>query len=255
MFKHLETGTYYAPEVQTMQNNENHPSIQRIRKFFREKGYYIALALCVCAVGVAGYLFVSNAISEKRSIGEPALSVATSAAQPQEEETPAQQPQASRQTASADEAAAPAAAVAEEDVRAAAQSVRVWPVNGNTQQRYAVDALVYNVTTQDWRTHAGVDLTAAVGTPVRAAGSGTVTAVYDDEYLGTTVIINHPDGHVSQYSNLAAMPAVSAGDCVEAGQTIGAVGTTALLELADEPHLHFAVYANGDGIDPAEFIG
>ena len=41
---------------------------------------------------------------------------------------------------------------------------------------------------------------------------------------------------------------------VEAGQTIGAVGATALLEIADEPHLHFAVYANGDTIDPAEFI-
>ena len=41
---------------------------------------------------------------------------------------------------------------------------------------------------------------------------------------------------------------------IEAGQTIGAVGETALLEIADEPHLHFAVYANGDTIDPAEFI-
>lgn len=50
------------------------------------------------------------------------------------------------------------------------------------------------------------------------------------------------------------MPSVSAGDSVEAGQTIGAVGETALLEIADEPHLHFAVYANGDTIDPAEFI-
>ena len=99
-----------------------------------------------------------------------------------------------------------------------------------------------------------ITMTAAVGTPVRAAGSGVVTAVYDDEYLGTTVIVNHPDGHVSQYSNLAVMPSVSAGDSVEAGQTIGAVGATALLEIADEPHLHFAVYANGDTIDPAEFI-
>ena len=50
------------------------------------------------------------------------------------------------------------------------------------------------------------------------------------------------------------MPSVSAGDSVEAGQTSGAVGETALRERADEPHLHFAVYANGDTIDPAEFI-
>ena len=132
--------------------------------------------------------------------------------------------------------------------------MRVWPVSGSAQAAYSVDALQYNATTQDWRTHAGVDLAASVGMPVKAAGSGVVTAVYDDEFLGTTVVINHPDGHVSQYSNLAVMPSVSAGDSVEAGQTIGAVGETALLEIADEPHLHFAVYANGDTIDPAEFI-
>ena len=50
-----------------MQNNENHPNRRRIRNFFREKGYYIVLGLCVCAVGVSGWLFVSNAVSEKRS--------------------------------------------------------------------------------------------------------------------------------------------------------------------------------------------
>ena len=235
-----------------MQNNENHPNLQRIQKFFREKGYYIVLFLCVCAVGISGYLFVSHAISEKDSLTGETLSVATSAADPEKDRQPAKENTA--ETAAPSEQAAPAAAMEEDAVREAAQSVRIWPVSGQTQMRYSVDALCYNATTQDWRTHAGVDLTAAVGTPVKAACAGTVTAVYDDEYLGTTVIINHPDGHVSQYSNLAVMPSVSAGDSVEAGQTIGAVGETALLEIADEPHLHFAVYANGDTIDPAEFI-
>ena len=49
-----------------MQTNENHPNRKRIRNFFREKGYYIVLALCVCAVGVSGWLFVSGAIAEKK---------------------------------------------------------------------------------------------------------------------------------------------------------------------------------------------
>ena len=134
--------------------------------------------------------------------------------------TSAEDPQASRSsggktaptTAPAAEETAPAAAMTDDSVREAAASVRVWPVSGEAQAAYSVDALQYNATTQDWRTHAGVDLTAAVGTPVRAAGSGVVTAVYDDEYLGTTVIVNHPDGHVSQYSNLAVMPSVSGAD-------------------------------------------
>ena len=225
-----------------MQNNENHPNRRRIRNFFREKGYYIVLGLCVCAVGASGWLFVSNAVSEKRSLQSETLSIATSAEDPQAGKSSGGK--TAPTTAPAAEETAPAAAMTDDTVREAAASVRVWPVSGEAQAAYSVDALQYNATTQDWRTHAGVDLTAAVGTPVRAAGSGVVTAV----------IVNHPDGHVSQYSNLAVMPSVSAGDSVEAGQTIGAVGATALLEIADEPHLHFAVYANGDTIDPAEFI-
>ena len=66
-----------------MQNNENHPNRRRIRNFFREKGYYIVLGLCVCAVGVSGWLFVSNAVSEKRSLQSETLSIATSAEDPQ----------------------------------------------------------------------------------------------------------------------------------------------------------------------------
>lgn len=84
--------------------------------------------------------------------------------------------------------------------------------------------LSFNATTQDWRTHDGVDLAALAGEPVRAACSGTVTAVYDDEFLGTTVVISHPEGYETCYSNLAAMPAVSAGMRVTAGDTIGSVG-------------------------------
>lgn len=65
-----------------MQNNENHPNRRQIRNFFREKGYYIVLGLCVCAVGVSGWLFVSNAVSEKRS-RRVNMSIATSAEDPQ----------------------------------------------------------------------------------------------------------------------------------------------------------------------------
>lgn len=233
-----------------MQNNEHSPNRKRIQNFLREKGYYIVLFLCVCAVGVSGYLFVSSAVSEKNSLTQETLSVATKAEDPDKASSSSQ-----TRSAATEAPGTPAAAMTDDSIREAAKKVRVWPVSGSTQAAYSVDSLQYNATTQDWRTHAGVDLAATVGTPVMAAGFGVVTAVYDDEYLGTTVVINHPDGHVSQYSNLAVMPTVSAGDSVEAGQTIGSVGQTALLELADEPHLHFAVYANGDTIDPAEFIG
>ena len=66
-----------------MQNNE-HSESNRFRKFLQEKGYYIVLFLCILAVGISGYLFVSGAVSEKKSLNEQTLSVATSAEIPED---------------------------------------------------------------------------------------------------------------------------------------------------------------------------
>ena len=132
-----------------MQTNENHPNRKRIRSFFREKGYYIVLALCVCAVGVSGWLFVSGAIAEKKALRQETMSIATSAEEPAKNPSAEQKP---APTAAAEEETAPAAAMTDESVREAAKNVRVWPVSGSTQAAYSVDALQYNATTQDWRT-------------------------------------------------------------------------------------------------------
>ena len=210
-----------------MQNNE-HSESNRFRKFLQEKGYYIVMFLCILAVGIYGYLFVSGAVSEKKSLNEQTLSVATSAEIPEDKSSSSgSKPQQGGKT-QAQKPASGSAAGSQDTADAA--------------------------TTQDWRTHDGVDLAALAGEPVRAACSGTVTAVYDDEFLGTTVVISHPEGYETCYSNLAAMPAVSAGMRVTAGDTIGSVGASALLESASSSHLHFAVRQDGKSVDPARFI-
>lgn len=241
-----------------MQNNHDKSNPGAFRKFFQEKGYYIVLFLCVAAVGISGYIFVSSAISEKNSLNEETLSVATPATIPSGgTSTPATPSKPSGATAEAGQDTAEAAAIFDPDeaVREAAAAVRVWPISGASIADYSAEQLSYNVTTRDWRTHEGVDLSAAAGEQVKAACAGTVTAVYDDEYLGTTVVLMHADGYSTQYSNLAAMPTVNAGDSVRAGDVIGAVGATALLEIGEQPHLHFAAYQNGQCIDPSVFVG
>ena len=243
-----------------MQNNE-HSESNRFRKFLQEKGYYIVLFLCILAVGISGYLFVSGAVSEKKSLNEQTLSVATSAEIPEDKSSSSgSKPQQGGKT-QAQKPATGSAAGSQDTADAAAQtpaaetlSVRVWPVSGERIAPYSMQELSFNATTQDWRTHDGVDLAALAGEPVRAACSGTVTAVYDDEFLGTTVVISHPEGYETCYSNLAAMPAVSAGMRVTAGDTIGSVGASALLESASSSHLHFAVRQDGKSVDPARFI-
>ena len=243
-----------------MQNNEQSSS-GAFRKFFQEKGYYIVLFLCILAVGISGYIFIKSAVSEKNSLSDETLSVATTTTIPQSGQTAPSAAARDTQEAPAGaeaelpESSVPASTpVGDDGVREAAASVRVAPVSGTELLGYSMDKLSYNPTTRDWRTHEGVDLSAVSGTPVKAACAGTVSAVYDDEFLGTTVVISHADGHATHYANLAATPTVSTGDSVEAGDVIGAVGDTALLETGEESHLHFAVYLYGDPVDPAEYL-
>ena len=89
---------------------------------------------------------------------------------------------------------------------------------------------------------------------MKAARAGTVLAVYEDEYYGMTVVLEHDGGYTSRYCNLAETVQVSVGESVSAGQTIGKVGATALIESASQSHLHFEVCLNGDPVDPASFL-
>ena len=117
-----------------------------------------------------------------------------------------------------------------------------------------MDCLVYNETTRDWRVHNGVDIAAEAGTAVCAAADGTVYSVYEDETMGTTVIIRHQDGYTTRYSSLDKEVTVTPGDTVKLGQTIGYVGQTALLESALGTHVHFSVTCNGESMDPMAFL-
>ena len=72
--------------------------------------------------------------------------------------------------------------------------------------------------------------------------------------MGTTVVIRHDGGYVTMYSSLDAEVTVSAGDEVKLGQTIGYVGSSALLESAIGDHVHFCVTLNDKSMDPAEFF-
>ena len=69
-----------------------------------------------------------------------------------------------------------------------------------------------------------------------------------------TVVIRHDGGYTTTYASLAEDVAVVPGEKVTAGQTIGYVGDTALLESAVGDHVHFSVSCNGVTVDPAEFL-
>ncbi len=130
----------------------------------------------------------------------------------------------------------------------------IWPLNGPIETPHSLDALVYDRTMADWRTHNGLDLAANLGARVMAAADGTVEQIYSDPLLGTTVVLLHSGGLRSVYANLAELPAVRIGDRVGLGDVIGAVGETAMAEIGDVTHLHFAMSVNGVPADPREIL-
>ena len=226
---------------------QNEGSNNKSTQFWKNKGYYMVLGLCAVAIAVAGYVFVSDAVQEKQAL-EASMSTPVTATLPEAPKTQTEPPA---------EQEHPAAAEAEqEEELPVAQIVEdtVLPVSGTVQQDHAMDRLVYNATTRDWRVHNGVDLSSPLGQPVKAARAGTVTAVYEDDAYGVTVVVRHEGGWASRYCGLAEEPAVEAGDTVEAGQELGAIGMTALVETGQEPHLHFEVYRDGEPVDPAGFL-
>ena len=210
---------------------------------FGGKGYYIALILCAAAIGISGYMYYRNVNNNQN---DPDNTVSATV-DPANADVPAvaTQPQSGKQDLSGPQSTTPNPGKALKTVN---------PVEGETVASYAMDCLSYNATTRDWRVHNGMDIAAAAGTQVRAAADGTVYTTYEDETMGVTVVIRHEGGYVTKYSSLDKNLLVAPGDTVKAGDVIGCVGITALLESAIGDHVHFCVLLNDEHMDPAAFL-
>ena len=103
--------------------------------------------------------------------------------------------------------------------------------------------------------HDGVDILAAAGTPIVAPARARVVFVGRMVDGAEVVVLAHDDGLVSLYAHLQdgpLAPTIKAGDIVQAGDRIGAVGLTG---MTTGYHLHWAVYQNGVPIDPMGTLG
>jgi murein DD-endopeptidase MepM/ murein hydrolase activator NlpD len=98
--------------------------------------------------------------------------------------------------------------------------------------------------------HPGIDIAVPVGTPVRAAGGGSVAAAgYDPDY-GLFVLLRHPSGYETMYGHASRL-IVTEGDEVQAGQVIALSGNSG---RSTAPHLHFEIRRDKKSLDPLTLV-
>ena len=98
--------------------------------------------------------------------------------------------------------------------------------------------------------HNGVDMNAGSGQAIVSAASGTVIYAGVKGGYGNTIIVDHGGGMVTLYAHQSKF-AVSTGQSVKRGQTIGYVGSTG---VSTGPHLHFEVRVGGNPVNPAKYL-
>ncbi len=116
-----------------------------------------------------------------------------------------------------------------------------WPVSGPVTSGFGLR----------WgRMHEGIDIAVAEGTPVRAAGAGTVIYAGWMGGYGNLVVVDHGNGLSTAYAHHSSL-GVGVGQTVTAGQVVSYSGNTG---NSTGPHVHFEVRVNGSAVDPLGYL-
>lgn len=128
------------------------------------------------------------------------------------------------------------------------------PSENKITKHYSGSDMVKNATTDDWRTHTGIDIAGEIGDPIKAVADGTVSGVRDDALWGTIVTVDHGNGIVSEYRGLGRGSTPDVGTKIKINDKVGNLGEIPI-EKADSVHLHFEIREKGELIDPEKVIG
>ena len=125
-----------------------------------------------------------------------------------------------------------------------------WPCPSCTYITSKFGPRYHPVTGAYQSTHTGLDIGAAFGATIVAADGGTVTIAGVNGGYGNCVMIDHGNGYYTLYGHMSSI-AVSVGQSVSKGETIGYVGSTG---VSTGPHLHFEIRQGTTILDPENWF-
>ena len=133
-------------------------------------------------------------------------------------------------------------------LRERAKVPSIWPVQGWITDRFGVRRNPFDETLFEF--HAGQDIAAEWGSPVVAAGSGTVVFADTHNGYGRLVIVDHGNGVTTRYGHLSTIDVVP-DQIITRGQPLGRVGSTG---RSTGPHLHYEVRINDNAVNPRRYL-
>lgn len=243
-----------------MENQQKNPNVNRAA--------YIAILTLLAIMAI---LVVATSSANRARRGEtPATTPAVTTAAPDDTSpaikptttTPPETTKVPETTAAPETTRAPETTAAPTGADTPAQPVietmpdLLLPVSGNLIAVHNLDVPVWSNTMADYRVHRGIDIAAAPGASVCAAADGVIAQIWEDPMMGQCMSVKHAGNGMTIYRNLSAVipVGIAEGVAVRAGQLIANIGESSMVEIAEEPHLHFEVMIGDDEVNPLDYL-
>lgn len=233
--------------------------MSKLNRFLNGKGFYIALGICMIAVGVSAWAALDKAYTPPENLTSNTVSQTVSETVSKEAEVNKEQsdiPDERENKNSSEEAKiTESKASSTEEISSQTPTAKyfIFPVVGEVIKKFSSTELQYSVTFNDMRLHSGIDIKADEGTAVNSAGDGKVTEITNDPELGYLVKIDHGNGMEVIYAGLNKSVLVEVDDLVKSGTNLGSLGVVNN-ECLDATHLHLEFIKEGTPVDPLEYL-
>lgn len=129
----------------------------------------------------------------------------------------------------------------------------LWPVQGSIILPYDMENTVYYSTLDEYKCSPGLVIQSSQGTAVKAAADGVITSIEENDEFGVCINQAIGDDYIATYGQIVN-PEVSAGDYVEAGQTIAYVNEPTRYYSKEGDNIYFAIEKDGTSVDPLDYI-
>lgn len=230
-------------------NSEIYHDTENLKTKFT-KGFYVVLALCVCAVGLAGWYTYADVQSYMNGNPKKSPEIAITSTEPLNEQAEAKLNGIEKATLSPTE---PPTVLIENQEQDNPQ--RFSPTGDNTEviQGFSKDRLVYFETLKDWRLHKGTDYAVEKDEKVFSVADGKVTDINEDALYGEFVEIEYRNGFLCRYYGVEKEDSIAVGRKVNGGDVIGTV-TDVPCESHMRSHIHIEMTKDGQIVNPQSYI-